>query len=270
MNRNLYFWRRGDRVFKRRRKRGLKNMIFLTIFLIFLSLLYYFSGQIISCPQKWELFRVKEIKVHAKRQEIKEEVKEHFSNPNLQSVLSFNSDRIKKLIMRNPYVRDLKIKKVLPSTIEIFVEEREEVAIVKSFEKFVIDEKGEAIKKVDGEISLPLITGATLEEKEKISIALSLINDLKRKGKLEFVEEIDLSNPLNVGIKLKGSETKVFLGESDHISKFERYLVMEKYLRKEFGRIEYVGFYDSERVYIKTFEGKDKPSMDIFKIGGLK
>lgn len=260
MNRYLYpsmkanseFWRKKQNVLKRKKKTAnfKRVVIFLPFFLLFF-LIYFGFLKLENYFRNSEVFKVKEIKIHAKSEGIKGEIEDRIKGLELGSILFVEAEEIRKNIMKNPYVRDVKIKKILPSRIEIFVEEREGIAILRDKDNFVIDENGEAIEKVEDLNSLPLIRGVSLKDRIAIEMAVSLLKDLKDLGYEKLVEEVDVSNPFNIGVKMRNSKVKVYLGESGWLDKFKRYLEIEGALQKELGEIEYVGFYDKERVYVK-------------------
>lgn len=260
MNKNSYsslktnseFWRRGQRVLKRRKKKAyFKKVIVFTLLFILAGVSYSGYVKFKNYLKGSDFLKIKSIKVHALNPEIKKEVERIIGNCESGSFLFPNIEKFKGLIMKNPFVKEVKIKRILPSTIEIFLTEREGVAIVEDGKYFIIDEEGEVVKEVEEAGSLPLIRGAHLKDKAAIGIATSFIRDMKNTGNYKYLEEIDLSNPFNIVAKIKNFNTRVCLGESDFIDKFERFLKIKDALEKEFGTIEYIGFYDRERVYVK-------------------
>ncbi len=248
------YWRKRQKLPKRKKRIWIKSIIIILFFIFFIELSYYGFLAVEKFIKDWEFLKVKDIIVHTENMVIKKEVEEKIRKNNLESVILADTNRIRESIMKNPYVKDVKIKKILPSTIEIFIKDRKGMAILNDVEYYIIDENGEIIEKVEKAVSLPVIKGVSAKDKIAIEMALSFIKELKKKGKDEHVEEIDISNPFNIGVITKNSKIKVYLGESDFSDKFERFLKIEEALKKEFGRIEYVGFCDKERVYVKKFK----------------
>lgn len=260
MSKNLYpllrpnseFWRKRQNVSKRRKKTKTLWKILVFSLSFFLILLFYAGfTKLENYIKKSETLRVKDIKIHSKSERIKNEIERKISELGLGAILFINSEEIKRNVMKNPYVRDVKIKKILPSRIEIFIEEREGIAILKDGSEFILDENGELIERAENLNSLPMIVGASLKNRFAVEIALGFIKDLKGLGYEKLLEEIDVSNPFNLVVKMKNSQIKVHLGESDWLEKFRRFLEIKNTLQKEFGNIEYVGFYDKERAYVK-------------------
>lgn len=261
MNRNSYmalrqnseFWRRKHGISSKRKKLfSLKQISAFLFLILFIGLFSYGWIKFKDFASEWDFLKIKNVKVHAITQEMKDEIEKKIESNVFGSIISADTEKIKESIMRNSNVKDVKIKKILPSTIEIFIEEREGIAIGEDSKFYIIDENGEIVKETEEMGSLPLIKGVSLKNKIALEIAISFIKEMKNRGYDKYLEEVDVSNPFNMKVKIKDSSVKVYLGESNFIDKFERFLAIEKVLKEKFGEIEYIGFYDRERVYIKV------------------
>ncbi len=253
------FWRRRQKISTKRKKNpSFKGILVFLLFVLFIGFSYSGFVRFKNFARSWEFLKIKDVKVHAIKSEMKKEIEDKIESSKFGSILFADSEKIKELIIKNPYVKDVKIKKVLPSTIEVFVKEREGVAIVKKDKFYIIDENCEIIKETEEIGFLPLIRDGSLNDKIAIGIAVSFIKEVKTLGHDKYLEEVDISNPLNMGVRIKDSRVKIYLGESDFLDKFERFLAIQEVLKKEFGDIEHVGFYDKERVYIKMQSQNEK------------
>ncbi len=253
------FWRKNQKlkIKRNRAKNVFKKLIFSMAFIFIGASSYFCFTEILKFLKNWDFLMVKEVKIHASNPHVEREVREKIKRLSPQNLLFTDAEVIENLIRENPYIKEVNIRKILPTTLEIFLVEREGIAILSDKNFFLIDEDGEIIKETDKSELLPIIEGATLKDSIAIKIGIDLIKDLKKKGFEKFVETIEVSNPFNIGIRLRGSPTKVYLGSSDFLEKLERFMKLEKYLRKESGKIEYVGFYDNERLYLKALTDKD-------------
>jgi cell division protein FtsQ len=275
LRQNTEFWRRRQRISAKRKKFfPSKQILLFLFFFLFIGLFSFGLVKLKNFTIKWDFLKIRDVKVHAKSKEIKNEIEGKIRNNLLGSILYTDTGKMKEFIMRNPYIKDVKIKKVLPSTIEVFVEERKGIAIAKDSKFYILDENGEIIKETEEIGSLPLIKGVSLDNKIAMGIAISFVREIKSLGYDKYLEEVDFSNPFNVGVKIKDSSVKVYLGDSDFIDKFQRFLAIEKMLKEEFGQIEYAGFYDKERVYLKISRFKEGSQILDFqrenKIGSLR
>lgn len=261
MNRNSYmalrqnseFWRRRQGISaKRKRLFSLKRLPVFLFFFLFIGLFSYGWIKFRNFASEWDFLKIKDVKVRAGTQEMKKEIEEKIEKDLSGSIIYADTEEIKKIIMRNPYVKDVKIKKILPSTIEVFIEERKGIAIAEDSKFYIIDENGEIVKEAEEIGALPLIKGVSLKNKMALGIAISFVKETKSRGYDKYLEEVDVSNPFNIRVKIKDSSVKVYLGESNFIDKLERFLAIEKVLKEEFGQIEYIGFYDRGRAYVKV------------------
>ena len=103
----------------------------------------------------------------------------------------------------NPYFKSVKVKRKLPSTLIIKVEERPQIAAIVFGDSFVvIDEEGVVLRKTDVDPKLTLLTGLTIskmttgenvdaEEKEMLATTLRMLN-IMRDGDMYF-KKIDVS-----------------------------------------------------------------------------
>ncbi len=103
----------------------------------------------------------------------------------------------------NPYFKSVKVKRKLPSTLLIQVEERPQIAAILFGDSFiVIDDEGVVLRKTDVDPKLTLLTGLTIskmsigenvdaEEKEFLAITLRMLNTM-RDGDMYF-KKIDVS-----------------------------------------------------------------------------
>ncbi len=272
---NSEFWRRRQIVSSKRKKLfSLKQILVFLFFFLFIGLFSYGWVMFKNFASKWDFLKIKDVKVHAMSQEMRNEIEAMIRSNLFGSILYADTEKIKEFIMRNPYVKDVKIKKVLPSTLEVFLEEREGIAIAEDSKFYIVDENGEIVKEVEEIGSLPLIKGVSLKNKIAMGIAISFVKEIKNLGYDKYLEEVDVSNPFNMTVKIKDSSVKVYLGESDFIDKFERFLAIEKALKEEFGQIDYVGFYDRERAYLKVSGLKEGSLIPNFsgknKIGSVR
>ena len=103
----------------------------------------------------------------------------------------------------NPYFKDVNVKRKLPSTLIIQVEERPQTAAIMFGDSFiVIDDEGIVLRRTDVDPKLTLLTGLTIskmtvgekvdaEEKEVLSTTLHMLNTM-RNGDMYF-KKIDVA-----------------------------------------------------------------------------
>ncbi|MGQ9617392.1 MAG: cell division protein FtsQ/DivIB [Candidatus Aminicenantia bacterium] len=248
------FWRKRSRVsLTRNRRENLFRKISSMLIIIIPVVIFYIGfAETFYYLKNWEYFGIKYININTPNEKIKGEISEIVKSLSSKNILFADTGAIENMIRENPYVKEVNIKKVLPSTIEIFLEIRKEIAVLKDRNFHILDEGAEVIKEVERAGELPVISGVTLDDKIEIKLGIDILKEFKEKKLDKFIEEIDVSNPLNIKVKIRGSQTMVFLGESDFSQRLERFLRLKNTIESEIGGIEYIGFLDKNRIYIKT------------------
>ena len=126
---------------------------------------------------------------------------------------------------KNPFFKIIEIKRKLPSTIVISVEERQQMAAIQFGDKYiVIDDEGVILRMTEVEPKLTLLTGLTIskmdvgepleaEEKENLSMVLRMLKTMQD-GNLYF-KKIDASKAVIKAyiydtLIVKGTASEVF------------------------------------------------------------
>jgi len=95
------------------------------------------------------------------------------------SLFSVSFLEIEKNISLHPWIKNIELKKEVPSRLKIEIELKKPIAVFQSQsgDLFYLDESGSIISafSIKRNIDLPVIYGVTLLEKEKINTALSII-----------------------------------------------------------------------------------------------
>ena len=175
-------------------------------------------------------FQIKFIAVNGNNNVTREEIIKLSSIYYGENIFRINKRNSMKSIFQNPYVKMIKIKRVLPSRVIIEIIEREIMAYVPYVGSYLnIDEEGmileinPAIKHLD----LPVVKGLkfetfkvgellNIENEEQFSTTTMLIKEIKNAGMLELVSEIDISDLSNIRLKIKEG-IKANLGGADNM-----------------------------------------------------
>ncbi len=150
------------------------------------------------------VFNLKKIKVEGNNYFTSEQVIER-SGAKVGTNLIFDIDKkdIEKALLKDPYVKEVRISRNLPGTLVITVVEREEAAAVPYADSFVItDEDGLVLRTTEVEPKLPLLIGLTIksmetgkalevEENSVLNGTLSLIGSMHDSD--VFFKKIDIS-----------------------------------------------------------------------------
>jgi cell division protein FtsQ len=141
------------------------------------------------------------------------------------NIFSFDLDRARRRIEELPWVRDARLRRVVPDRIVVEVEEHQPAALISLEGLYVIDAHGEAFKRLQpGEaIDLPLITGLGREDftgdpersRSRVRRALALMERVERRKCLadRRLAEVHLDALLGTSLVLDPGAVTVRLGD---------------------------------------------------------
>ena len=149
-----------------------------------------------------------------------------------QNIFKFNKNIVIKNIKENPYIDNIEIKRKLPNTVEIKVEERVAKYAVDYMGKYAyISTQGYILEIVEDNQKLPIIQGATTKEEEiqpgkrlnnedltrlgDVIKIMSAMSDNQLEGK---VTSIDISNKNEYSIYLGEEKKTIHVGEATNLS----------------------------------------------------
>lgn len=224
-----------NRVTRQRKKRRRKNIL---VFLVVLLLMA--AGGFLFLKSSY--FNIKEIKASGMKYYSELEVIS-ISGAQTGRNIIFDSgiEEVEENLKKNPYFKSIKVKRKLPSTIDIEVEERTQLAAAVMGDSFiVIDEEGFVLRKSEIDPKLTLITGLTLskinlgepidaEESENLNTTLKMLN-IMRDGDMYF-KKIDVSRVVNRGfiydnLVVKGTPSEMMSAiESGELQKVVKDLI---------------------------------------------
>lgn len=164
----------------------------------------------------------------------------------------------------SPWVREARLRRVLPSTVEVRVTERQAVAVGRlGVQLFVIDERGTLIDAYGpsyASLHLPIVDGfegvsaaaASEHDAARASLAARVVLDLQHKPQLlERLSQLDVSDPRNAQVLLNGDPAQLRLGNERFLARTESYLSVASALRDRLGNIDYVDLRYDGRLFVK-------------------
>jgi len=196
-------------------------------YVVFLFIICIFAVFFLSSS----FFYIKFIAVNGNKNVTREEIIKLSSIYYGENIFRINKKNSMKSIFQNPYVKMIKIKRIIPNKVEIDIIEREIMAYVPYVGSYLnIDEDGmileinRAIKYPD----FPVVKGLkfetfkvgeclNIENKEQFKITTMLIKEIKNAGILNQVSEIDVTNLSNIRLQIKEG-IKANLGDSDNMN----------------------------------------------------
>ena len=121
-----------------------------------------------------------------------------------QNIFTVKTNQMRDALLEDPYMKSVRVKRSLPASIIITVEERSEAAKVPYADRFiVIDEDGLILRQSTAELKLPLLLGMTIKtmevgrplEVEETSVLTGTLKMLEVMESTDmFFKKIDISN----------------------------------------------------------------------------
>jgi cell division protein FtsQ len=180
------------------------------------------------------------------------------------SILTADLAGYRKRLMESPWVADAELRRVLPSTVEVFVSERRPIGLCRlGSAVYLVDPHGTLIDEFGpqySEFDLPIIDGLdrgagpgrpTIDE-ARAELAARVIDALSaRKDLVEKVSEIDVSDAHDAVVLLQNDTALLHLGEEKFLERVQSYVDLAPALKQRVPQIDYVDLRFDERVYVR-------------------
>ena len=151
-----------------------------------------------------------------------------------------------------PWVDHVEIRRVFPDSLSVVLTEREASALAQINDTlFLLDSTGTAIDQYGpnyAEFDLPIVHGLTggdsremLIDEQRARVLGRFLDSLQgRQDLVERLSEIDLRDPQNVVVVLKGDTAAVRLGREKFVERLSSYVELAATLRERVPDIDYV------------------------------
>ena len=180
------------------------------------------------------------------------------------SILTVDLARYRRRLMESPWVADVAMRRVLPSTVEVFVSERRPMGLCRlGHTLYLVDATGTLIDEFGpqyAEFDLPIIDGLVAApnsgrpsiDEARAELAARLIDSLApRKDIEERVSQIDVRDVHDAVVMLQDDGALLHLGEEKFLERLQSYVDLAPALREQVREIDYVDLRFGERVYVR-------------------
>jgi cell division protein FtsQ len=182
-----------------------------------------------------------------------------------QSLLLVDLNRYRKRLMDSPWVADVTLWRVLPSTVEVRVVERVPMAVARQGQQLylidragtIVDEFGPQYKEfdlpiVDGLITSTSTTGTPVD-RTRLALTARFFDALQSRPDLrQRVSQVDVSDAHDLVVLLDSDEAFLHLGEDRFIERIRTFFELSPTLHDRFQNVDYVDLRFDERVYIRS------------------
>jgi cell division protein FtsQ len=189
-----------------------------------------------------------------------------------RGILTADLDASRRHLLESPWVAEAALRRVLPSTIEVRIVERQPIGICRlGNQLYLIDRSGTVIDEFGPryrEFDLPIVDGLVRPsprgakqgkaaiDSERAELAASVIDSVStRKGIARRLSQIDVSDLHDVVVLLDGDSALLHLGEERFVERLQSYLEVASALRDRVADIDYIDLRFDDRVYVKPRGG---------------
>jgi cell division protein FtsQ len=181
-----------------------------------------------------------------------------------ENILGIRISEWQQKLLASPWVESATIRRVLPATLEIVVNERVPMGIGRlGTSLYLIDAKGVIVDEYGpayADIDLPIIdglaaapsAGGALIDTARTDFAGRVIAALApRPEMLKRVSQIDVSDLHDAVVILDDDTALLRLGDADFVARLQQYLDLQPALRERLATIDYVDLRFDERLYVR-------------------
>ena len=217
------------------------------------------------------VLQVRRISVHGNVRVSSGEVKAIIDGLRGSSILTADLPRYRRRLMESPWVADVALRRVLPSTVEVFVSERRPVGLCRlGSAVYLIDPHGTVIDEFGpqyAEFDLPIIDGLVRApesgqpsiDESRAELAARVIDAIApRKALAGRISQIDVRDVHDAIVLLQHDPALLHLGEERFLERLQAYVDLAPALRDRVPEIDYVDLRFEERLYVRPASTKTR------------
>lgn len=208
-----------------------------------------------------QIFQVQRIVVHGNRRLSTGEVQALLEGLRGESILAVNLEEWRRGLLNSPWVADASLRRTLPSTVDVTVEERAPLGIGRiNGALYLVDDRGGVIDEYGpnyADLDLPIIDGLsstpgeTAADLSRAALVRRLLDALRVRNMASRISQIDVSDARNAIVLLDGDPTSLRLGNERFVERLQSYFDLAPTLRERVPDIDYVDLRFDERVYVR-------------------
>lgn len=180
-----------------------------------------------------------------------------------QSLIWADLEECRQRMLSSPWVGDVEIRRSLPSTIEVFVSEKEPLGIARLDGRlYLMDERGTLIDEYGPQyaaIDLPVIDGlsdadgaGSSIDARRVALASQVIVALRSQQDVgRRLSQVDVRDVHNAAVILSGDAAVIRLGDQRFLQRLRSYLDVAPALRERVPDIDHVDVRFDGRIFVK-------------------
>jgi len=180
------------------------------------------------------------------------------------SILTADLESYRKRLKESPWVEDVAIRRVLPSTVEVFVSERRPMGLCRFRDTlYLVDADGTPIDEFGpqyAEFDLPIIDGLMRSpasgqpaiDETRAELAARVMDALvPRKDIADKISQIDVHDAHDAVVMLQDDPALLHLGDEKFLERLQSYVDLAPTLRDQVRNIDSVDLRFGGRVYVR-------------------
>jgi cell division protein FtsQ len=185
------------------------------------------------------------------------------------NILTVDLQGYRRRLLESPWVADVALRRVLPSTVEVFVSERRPIGLCRlGSTLYLVDARGTLIDEFGpqyAEFDLPIVDGLVRSpssgqpaiDEQRADLAARVIDALAvRKDLARRVSQIDVRDAHDAIVLLDSDPALLHLGEDRFLERLQAYVDLAPALHDRVPEIDYVDMRFDERVYVRPASAK--------------
>ncbi len=181
------------------------------------------------------------------------------------SILTADLTTFRRRLLESPWVADVALRRVLPSTVEVFVSERTPIGLCRiKNQLYLVDRAGIVIDEfgpqyaafdlpiIDGLVRAPSASGQPALDERRADLAARVLDAIAPRADLaRGVSQIDVSDLHDAVVLIEGDAALLHLGEDRFLERLQSYLDVAPALRERVHDIDYVDLRFEDRLYVR-------------------
>lgn len=181
-----------------------------------------------------------------------------------ESLLLVDLDRFRAALLSSPWVADVSLRRVLPSTVDVLIVEREPIAIARIDQMlYLVDDAGVIMDEygpqyrdfdlsiVDG-MAAPRTDDGPPIDPGRAQLVARFFRELEARPELKrVVSQVNVAVEGNVIVMLADDTTALHLGDGQFVERLQTYLDLTPTLAERGRMVDYVDLRFGSRVFLK-------------------
>ena len=181
-----------------------------------------------------------------------------------KSILTADLAAYRRRLLASPWIAEVGLRRVLPSTIEVFVSEREPMGLCRLQKQlYLIDRSGVVIDEFGpqyAQFDLPIIDGLVrppssgkpaIDEQRAEFAARVLDGIAPRQDLARSISQVDVTDLHDAVVLIEGDTALLHLGDGQFLERLQSYVDVAPALRERVQDIDYVDLRFKDRLYVR-------------------